>query len=68
MIRQEAQTDPGEVTGLLSICSIDAFILIGPCSTHSYVSIHFVQCINKEVDWLGSQLVVAMLVEVPFMA
>ena len=46
--------------GFLPICDVDAYVLIDPGSTHSYISFLFVQHIDKMVDWLDSLLVVAM--------
>ena len=66
MTRQEAQVDPSMVIGLLPICSIDAYMLIDSDSTHLFIFIDFFKYINKEVDWLGSQLIVATLVGRPF--
>ena len=47
MTRQEAQVDPGVIVGLISICGNDAYTLIDPGSTQSYVSINFSQHVNK---------------------
>ena len=60
MTRQEAQYDPGVISGPLSICDMDAYVLIDPGSTHSYISFVFAQHIDRMVDWLDSPLVVAM--------
>ena len=48
------------VTGLLPICNMDVYILIDPGSTHSFILVVFAQYIDKGVDWLDSQLIVAM--------
>ena len=68
MTKQEAQADPAVVTGLISIYSVDAFILIDSNSTHSYISVDFVQYINKEADWLDSQMIITTPVGGPFIA
>ena len=47
MTRQEAQVDLGVIIGLISISGIDAYILIDPSSTHSYISIDFAKYIDK---------------------
>ena len=47
---------------------MDAYILIDPSSMYSFASVVFSQYINKGVDWLDSQLIVAMLVGRPFIA
>ena len=54
MTRQKAQINPGMVTGLLSICNIDAYILIDPSSTHSYISVEFAKYVNRELIMLDS--------------
>ena len=66
MIRQETQYDLGMISSLLSICSMDVYVLIDPGSMHSYISFMFSQYMNKIVDWLDSQLIVTMLVGRPF--
>ena len=58
MTIQEAQADPGTVTSLLSIYSVDAFILSDSCFAHSHVLVDFTQCINKKVDWIDSQIMI----------
>ena len=60
MTRQEAQYDPSVISGLLSICSMDAYILIDPSSMHSYISYILAQYIDRMIDWLDSLLIVAM--------
>ena len=47
---------------------MDAYILIDPGSTHSFISVVFAQYIDEEVDWSGGQLIVAMLVGRLFIA
>ena len=39
---------------------MDAYILIDPGSTHSYISFIFAQYVDVMVDWLDCPLVVAM--------
>ena len=68
MTRHEAQYDPSVISGSLPIYSMDAYVLIDPGSTHSYVSFMFAQHINRVVDWLDSQLVVAMPARRSFIA
>ena len=41
MTRQEAQYDPGMIFVLLSIYSMDAYIIIDLGSTHSFISVVF---------------------------
>ena len=60
MTRQEAQYDPGVISGPLSICDMDAYVLIDPGSTHSYISFMFAQHIEVMINWLDCPLVVAM--------
>ena len=50
MIRQEAQYDPGVISGSLLICSMDAYVLIDLGSMHSYIAFMFAQYINRMVD------------------
>ena len=47
------------ITGLLSISYINAYILIDMGSTYSYISVDFVQNMNKEVDYLKGSIMVA---------
>ena len=61
MTRQEARADPGVVTGLLSIAYIDAYILIDTSSTYSYISVDFIQTMNKEVDYLEGPIMMTKL-------
>ena len=68
MTSQEAQYDLGVISGSLPIYSMDAYVLIDPGSMHSYVAFMFAQHINRIVDWLDSQLVVAMPVGGSFIA
>ena len=62
MTRQEAQATPDVVTSVLSIFDHDAYILIDPRSTHSYLSSAFFMHANKRLSWLDHSLVVSMLV------
>ena len=39
---------------------IDAYILIDPSSTHSYISVDFAKYIDKELSMLDSQLIISM--------
>ena len=68
MTRQEAQYDLGMVTGLLTICNMNAYILINSGSTHSFISINLSQYFDKMIDWLDSQLIISMPIERPFIA
>ena len=50
MTIQEARADLSMVTSLVSIYSVDAFILSDSCSAYSHILVDFTQYINKEVD------------------
>ena len=41
LTRQEAQASPDVVTGIISICKHDAYVLIDPGSTCSFISEEF---------------------------
>ena len=67
MTRQEAQVDPGVIIGLISICGIDAYILIDPGSTHSYISMDFAKHVDKKLSMLDNKLIISMPVGGHFM-
>ena len=50
------------VTCLLSISYIDAYIIMDTGFTYSYISVDFVQSMNKKVGYLDSSIMVAVLV------
>ena len=54
MTRQEAQTDLGMVTSLLSVNYNDAYILVDTGYTFSYLLVDFARTMNKEVSYLDS--------------
>ena len=68
MTRQEAQVDPGVIVGLISICGNDAYTLIDPGSTQSYVSINFSQHVNRDLSLLDNKLIISMPVGSTFIA
>ena len=68
MTRQEAQVDPGVVIGLISICRNDAYVLIDPGSTHSYISMDFAKHVDKKLSMLDNKLIISMPVGNTFVA
>ena len=68
MTRQEAQVDPSVIIGLISICGNDAYTLIDPDSTQSYISVNFSSHIDKDLSLLDSKLIIFMLVGNTFVA
>ena len=66
MTRQEAQTDPGIVIGVLFISYIDAYILIDTGSTYSYISVDFAQNMIKEVGYLEGSIMMSVSLGGPF--
>ncbi|XP_070034267.1 uncharacterized protein [Nicotiana tomentosiformis] len=57
--RHDAQASNVVVTGILSVCSFDAFALIDPRSTHSYVSSYFALRFNRQPELLNDPFLVA---------
>ena len=47
---------------------MDAYVLIDPGSTYSYIAFMFAQYIDRMVDWLDSSLVIAMPARRSFIA
>lgn len=50
------------VTGILSFCSFDAYALIDPGSTNSYVSSYFAVRFDRQLEMLNCPFLVATLV------
>ena len=65
MTQQEALVSPEVVTGMLSILGKDAYILIGPSSTHSFISFSFTHHFEKLRESLEEALVVSIPVGSP---
>ncbi|XP_075092558.1 uncharacterized protein LOC142172775 [Nicotiana tabacum] len=57
--RQNAQALNAVVTCILSVCSFDAFALIDPRSTHSYVSSYFALRFSRQPELLNDPFLVA---------
>ena len=68
MTCQEAQVDPSVIVGLISICGNDAYTLIDPGSTQSYVSINFSQHVDRDLSLLDNKLIISMPVGSTFIA
>ena len=68
MTRQETQVDPGVIIRLISICGNDAYSLIDPGSTQSYISVNFSSHIDKDLSQLDSKLIISMPVGNTFVA
>ncbi|XP_070026314.1 uncharacterized protein [Nicotiana sylvestris] len=66
--RQDAQASNAVVTGILSVCSFDALVLIDPVSTHSYVSSYFALRFNRQPELLNDPFLVATPVGESFLA
>ncbi|XP_043813425.1 uncharacterized protein LOC122721247 [Manihot esculenta] len=60
MTQQEAQASPEVVTGMLTIFNKDAYILIDPGSTHSFISQSFSKHANRELKPLDCGLAVSI--------
>ena len=60
--------DPGVIVGLISICGNDAYTLIDPGSTQSYISINFSQHVDKDLSLLDNKLIISMPVRSTFIA
>nr|XP_016474164.1 PREDICTED: uncharacterized protein LOC107795967 [Nicotiana tabacum] len=57
--RQDAQASNVVVTFILSVCSFDAFALIDPGSTHSYVSSYFALRFGRQPELLNDPFLFA---------
>ncbi|XP_075112286.1 uncharacterized protein LOC142182173 [Nicotiana tabacum] len=66
--RQDAQASNAVVTGILSVCSFDALVLIDPVSTHSYVSSYFALRFNRQPELLNDPFLVATPIGESFLA
>ncbi|KAJ1415419.1 Zinc finger, CCHC-type [Sesbania bispinosa] len=63
MTRQDAHASNAMVTGILSICSRDAHVLLDPGATHSFVSLTFATQLGKSPSSLDETLVVTTSIE-----
>ena len=60
LTREEAPTDPGVISGKISICDLDFHVLIDPGSTHSFMSLETASQVNIKNELLGYDLCVLM--------
>ena len=58
MTQQEAEKAPKVVTGTLTVCSRNAYVLIDYGATHSFVSREFVLHVNRRLELLPDALLV----------
>ena len=61
--RQEAPFAPNVVTGILSVYGHDAYILIDPGSTCSFISYEFALRVHSDITSLGYDIYVSMLAD-----
>jgi len=59
MTRQDAQATPDVVTCTLSICGVDACVLVDPGSTHSFVSLSFAMHLGRPLSLLDCSLAIS---------
>ena len=59
MTRQDAEASNDVITGIISICGRDAYALIDPGSTYSYVSPGFAPCLGRDLVFLDDPFMVA---------
>ena len=58
--RQDADTAPDVVTGIISVFGCDAQILIDPGATHSFISTGFISNVNVESQPIDCSIVVSL--------
>lgn len=59
MTRQDAQATPTVVTGMIYVTDKDAYVLLNPGSTHSFVSIAFSEHLHKPHTFMAQPLLVS---------
>ena len=58
--QQDADTAPDVVTGIISVFGRDAYILIDPGATHSFISMGFISKVNVESQPIDRSIVVSL--------
>ena len=58
--QQNADIAPDVVTGIISIFSHDAHILIDPRATHSFISTSFISNVNVESQPIDCRIVLSL--------
>ena len=59
--KQEADVAPEVMTGTIQVFDSDAYVLIDPGATHSFISAKFIAQVNIEIQPIDCSMVVSLL-------